>query len=426
MAAPKLALARPLRIRRPTDGLLADRVELWCGWLVADEGDFALRARCGDRDLLVGRCHDPTAPERPDVHGFWGLLFAQELLDLVEEGALRIDLFWGDRPCGAIRVRVTPIARRLASEYPLDLATHPVSQAPADGGREPPVVEFAGLGAVGGATVNALLRLQMLRDGIDVDVHGEADCPDLWQRACATGFPGRRGRDARTDRWIDGHACHGAARALGRPFARVTMLRDPIRRLCSLHDYRALVHPTSGGASSFADFVASGEARRSSQAWGLLRLAGREPDPRISDAELARLAAEEIDRSYALVGITERFEESLFLIAQTMGLREVGMWWRVLSAPRTVEWTSLSSDVRRAAERAVAADESLYERAKASFAERARALEGDPDLARYRRASMGRRELPDVWKTVECLRWRQTLAELNREAPPASATGARV
>jgi hypothetical protein len=426
VAAPQLSSSPQLQLRRPVDGLLADRVELFCGWLIADEGDFALRARVGGRDLDVYRCHDPAAPDRLDVHGFWGMLFVQQHLERIAEGALRIELFWRERPYGAIRLRVTPLARHLATGYPLDLRRYAVSPGVEDesAGAAAPVVELPGLGAVGGATLSQLFRLQMLRDRIDVDVHGEAEHAKLWARACAAGFGSPGGRSARTDRWIDGHSCYGAARALGRPFERVTLLREPLRRLCSVHDYRALVHPEQNRFACFADFVASGEARRSSQAWGLLRLAGREPDPRISDEELFRLAAAELARSYALVGITERFEESLFLICQAMRLREIGMWWRVLSAPRSVEWTTLPRDVRRAAERAVAADLRLYEQASTDFAVRARGLEGDPDLARYHRGSSDRRELSDVFKTVECLRWRQTLSDLEGEASSALAPGA--
>ena len=183
----------------------------------------------------------------------------------------------------------------------------------------------------------------------------------------------------------------------------------------SIHDYNASVHPQQHPFASVEEFVESGAARRSSQALGLLRLAGAEPDPGVADDEIAALAQAELERPEALVGITERFEECVFAVARAMGLASIGMWWRVLSAPRSLPVEALPSRVRRAAERAVAADLRLYERARSIFGERTGALAAHPTVERYRHDARARRELPAVLRAVECLRWRQRLGDTELE-----------
>lgn len=417
MTAPASAGSLSIRFDQPADRWLFERAETLSGWLEVDEGEFALGLRCGGRELAVRPCRHPSAPLRRGVHGFWSMLFLQEHLDEVAAGSLLLEVSWRGRACGSLRLRVTPIAQHLAREYPLDLRVHPVPpEIPAPtsatsrghaADRSPhPTVEFPGLGGVGGASLNQLVRLQLLREGGALPVYFEADQPRLWEGILAADPPSYR--------WIDGHACYGAAARLGRPFLRLVLLREPLRRLVSIHDYNALVHPDRHRFASFEEFVESGAARLASQAFGLLRLAGVEADPRASDREVAALACAELTRRDSLVGITEHFEESIFLVAQAMGLASIGMWWRVLSAPRSQAVDELPLRLRRAAERAVAADRLLYEEGLCVFHQRTAALARHPAVERYRRESGARREIPDVLRAVECLRWRQRLAEAER------------
>src|SRR5437868_5202953 len=107
------------------------------------------------------------------------------------------------------RVRTTASARRAAAASSSCVAAGTRTRA---GRARPPTLVFPALGAVGGASLNQLMRRKILHEGGTVPVHFEADHPALWERA--------RAADRRVPRWIDGHACYGAAERLGAPFMR--------------------------------------------------------------------------------------------------------------------------------------------------------------------------------------------------------------
>jgi hypothetical protein len=339
--------------------------------------------------------------ERRDACGFWGYVFVQELLDEERAGRLTIELRGNGQSLGTLSLQVTPSARLLAMEFPLDLAPYAVPAGSAGADHTPAAVVFPGLGGVGGATINEVVRVQMLRTGSDVTVHFEADDRALWQRA-GEAFGERY-------RWIDGHACHHAGAVEGR--ARFTLLRDPARRLLSVFDYGRLVHPDQFAFASFDDFVVSSAAWRATQAVGLLRAAGVAQADTLSPAEVHDRAARELDEAYALVGVTEMFEESLLLLCRLAGLRSIGMWWRVLAAPRSTPLEDLSARTRERLDALVAVDRALHAQAAASLHARVAAADLGDALARYRAAAAQERVLPDLLKQLECLRWRQVLAD---------------
>jgi hypothetical protein len=247
--------------------------------------------------------------------------------------------------------------------------------------------------------LNALFRRRTLQAGGAATVYGEANSPSLWSTIRA--HPG-----APAYRWIDGHECYdaGDANAL-----RVTLLREPIQRFVSVYNYGTLVHPEQF-RGSFAELVASGAAREHSQAAGLLRVAGA-AIPR-SDGELLAAARAELARAYALVGVTELFEETIFLMCRLAGYGSIGMWWRVLAAPRAIEVERIDARTRALLERDLAPDVALYEEARAAFRARVAAASFGPELGRYRAAAQCVHELSVEAKAVECLRWRQVLAAI--------------
>lgn len=384
---------------RPRDALLVGRAELVTGWLAAARDDVVVTASCAGRPLLLRRCFHPVMLERADACGFWGYVFVQEHLDETRAGRLVVELHGDGRPLATLSLQVTPSARLLASEHPLDLGAYDVPRA--GDASAPSAVVFPGLGGVGGATINEVIRVQMLREGSTVPVHFEADHRPLWQRIGEA----VRGRH----RWIDGHACHHAGDDPGR--ARFTMLREPARRMLSVFDYGRLVHPDAFPFASFDDFVVSRAAWRATQAVSLLRCAGVENADELSPGEVHDRAARELERTYALVGVTELFEESLLLLCQRLGLGSIGMWWRVLAAPRSTVLDELSARTRDRLEALVAVDRALHVHATA----RLRALVDDADLGdalvRYRAAAAREHVLPDLLKQLECMRWRQMLAD---------------
>ena len=392
-----------IRIDRPTDRLLVDRAELLCGRVEGACGPFSLTARVGGRALHLAPCRHPSGGPDP---GFWGYVFAQEVLDAADGGVVSIDFSWGDAAIGSVRLALTPIARELALSHPLDLSRHAV---PIAARRERPwTIVFPGLGGVGGASLNQVVRVELNRRGWALPVYHEADHRGLWRAITDEGVV--------PPRWIDGHACFAAADGFARASARVTLLREPLRRIVSVFRYNALVHPEGFAGTAFEDFVASGAARRFSMAVGLLRCAGQPAPEGLPDAELHALAHDQLEREYALVGITERFEESLFLLCDLAGWDAIGVWWRVLAAPRTLDLERLPSRLRLELERALAVDLRLYDDWQRAFLATEDRLDFEPALARYRAAAARQRELPDLLKTVECLRWRQVLHDAGRSA----------
>lgn len=398
-----------IHLDRPRDGLLVGRAELLTGWLAPATGAPPV-ASCGDTPILLRPCFHPAMLERSDAQGFWGYLFVQELLGEVRAGRLAIELRAGARHLGTSSLRVTPSANVLATEYPLDLGSYDVPPPPGAAPADPPAIVFPGLGGVGGASLNELMRVAMLRAGLDVPVHFEADRPDLWRRL--------RERQPMRFRWIDGHGCYPAGDDLDGPHVRVTMLREPARRLLSVFDYGTLVHPDAFASAGFDEFLRSPAARRATQAVGLLRVAGVASPELLPEDELLDRARIELDDAYALVGVTERFEESVLTLCRLAGLASIGMWWRVLAAPRSARLEDLPPRTRARLDALVAVDRRLYEHAAARLQPPCDSAFGAA-LARYQAAAATERPLPDVLKQLECLRWRQVLGE-----PPAVTSDA--
>jgi len=416
-------------VDRPADGLLVDRAELLTGWIEPHDagGDTAapngpdggardeLHATCGGRELVVRRCWHPQARRDPSVAGFWSMLIVQELLPFAMRDVLAVELWWRGAHVATLRFKISPVAAYLATAYPLNLDSYPVPLRAADDrpALRPSTVVFPGLGAVGGASLNQLMRRKILHEGGALPVHFEADHPVLWEHA--------RAADCRVPRWIDGHACHGAVDRLDAPFARVSVLREPAVRLLSIYNYNALVHPYDFPFTTVDEFLASDAAAAFTQAASLLRIAGKAVDAQAPADELYTCARAELRRSYALVGVTELFEETIFLLCQLGGHAAIGMWWKILSAPGRPDVAALAPATRRRLEALVAADRRLYDDARVALEAlvAARAL-GAP-LARYKADAAAAPELPDAYKLVECLRWRQILGDAELRTLRAAA-----
>ena len=387
-------------VDRPTDHQVWDRAEPIAGWVEGLRDAHGLRIVCAGVELPVGACLHPRGLDRRDVHGFWTELVVQRHLDAVRDGRLTLEVWRGDTRLAAVPLWISPFALELARTHPLDRAEYAVP-APATPAAPPRALVFPGLGAVGGSSLNRLMRTKMLHAGWATTVYDEANEPTLWERVRA-----RRPRVAY--RWVDGHGCWGAL-ASDDDAVRVTLLRDPVRRLISIYDYGVLVHPEDFAGGTFDDFVASGAARHYSQAAGLLRAAGREPVK--NDVALHRAAATALRTEYALVGITERFEETVLLTAGLAGYATIGAAYRVLAAPRSVQADQLSTATRRRLADDLAVDLELYEEARRCFDARAAAAGLGTALECYRAASARCRDLSPGAKAVECLRWRQVLSE---------------
>ncbi len=387
-------------VDRPADHQIWQRSELLAGRVDGGEDVATLAAWCGGEALTLRPCWHPSGQP-----GFWSELVLQRHRDAVREGSLGVEFVHDGRRVATVRLQVSPLAFELAGSHPLDLAVYPVPSPPRaeNGGSVPLTIVFPGLGAVGGSSLNALARTTMLREGWATAVYDEANVAALWSAA--------RAASPTPVRWVDGHGCYAAADPRRESAARVTLLRDPLRRLVSLFNYGSLVHPEDFGSWSFDAFVAAGASRRYSQAAALLRAAGRASEAELDGVALQQAARAELQRGYALVGIAEDFEASIFLLCRLAGWARIGMWRRVLAAPRAVDANALTSATRGRLAEDLAVDLELYEEARTVFAARLAAASFGPELERYRDAATHQSELSATAKAVECLRWRQVLAD---------------
>lgn len=390
-------------IDRPSDHQVWDRGEIVAGWIEGVPSLTGLRLTCGGEELPVAWCMHPRGLGRPDLHGFWTEVIVQRHLEAICDGMLRLEAWYDGVRAASLPLWIMPAARELATSHPLDLADYAVG---ATSHAVPRTIVFPGIGAVGGSSLHRLVRTKMLREDWTTTVYDEANVPALWEAV--------RARHPRlTYRWIDGHDCYDAAAIDGSDAVRVTILRDPVRRVVSVFNYGILVHPERFAGATFDELVASGEVRRHSQARALLRAAGC-PADELEGLALFRAAERALARGYALVGVTELFEETIFALCRLAGWTAIGMWRPVLAAPRAVDPERLSAATRGRLVADLAVDLDLYEAVRARFQAYVAGAGPDPTLDAYRAGARRRRELSAAAKAAECLRWRQVLADHDR------------
>lgn len=176
-----------------------------------------------------------------------------------------------------------------------------------------------------GQTLNTVLRANFpSRNSVWVAAVGSAE-----MRAQITAGEGSLGRQPL--RLLAGHFCFGIHRQLARQPEKVryfTVIRHPVGRARSFYEYirrnpnhyyhKQLV--SSG--QTFAEFAADPNTPElSNQQTRLIAGCNTAPD-RIDEAELER-AKRNIDESFVLAGLQERFDESLVLLKLLLGLKDI-------------------------------------------------------------------------------------------------------
>ncbi|MBD1381914.1 sulfotransferase family 2 domain-containing protein [Metabacillus arenae] len=117
-----------------------------------------------------------------------------------------------------------------------------------------------------------------------------------------------------------GHRNFGIHRYLNKPYTYITMLRDPIDRVISIYYYllRSPGHNLYDKVKdiSFEDFVLDDKFRRQTENLQTLFISGK------SSKELS-IAKHNLKNYFSVVGIMERFDESLFLMSQEFGWKNI-------------------------------------------------------------------------------------------------------
>ncbi|MGI8890895.1 MAG: sulfotransferase family 2 domain-containing protein [Chthoniobacterales bacterium] len=118
---------------------------------------------------------------------------------------------------------------------------------------------------------------------------------------------------------VRGHLYYGVHEFLPQGATYITMLRDPVKRFFSSYYFiqRRPLHPLHRKVTSerigVADFIRLTPLRQNLQC---SMIAGIKNDGKSDDRMLAT-AKENLAKSFSVVGLSERFEESLMLIAKT-------------------------------------------------------------------------------------------------------------
>ncbi len=226
----------------------------------------------------------------------------------------------------------------------------------------------------------------------------------------------RRLRERRTPahRLFFGHMAYGLHRELGRPAVYATMLREPRARLTSAYRFAAATpaHPFHEAIArrglSLQGFLEAGLMPEMDNAQ--VRFLGEDPHlpfGEAADATLERALANL--ETVPIIGITERFDESLLLMARRLGWTRPP-WYvrRNVGAPRPAaeaERDPPSPELEGLIGLCTRLDEVLYRAALVRFAAlRIEAGLTEADVARFRRhnATWGRALLSarGVWVRV--------------------------
>lgn len=221
---------------------------------------------------------------------------------------------------------------------------------------------FVHLRKTAGSTLRQIIR-QQFRRGETIEIYGKtmAEANEKWARVPLE-------TRARL-KCVLGHLTYGTELFAPQPIAPFTFLRDPVERVVSEYFYnlrtpgekfhailnRRRLTLEQFIASDFAAEVHNTQTRR---------LAGEPPNP--TPRELFDRASAHLRERFVMVGIRERFEESLLLCRAILGWRK--LVYRPVNVNRyrpPVE--AISAPTRRAIEQANSLDRELYRLACARF-----------------------------------------------------------
>jgi hypothetical protein len=192
---------------------------------------------------------------------------------------------------------------------------------------------------------------------------------------------------------IKGHYQFGLHEHLPQESTYITFLRNPIERIISHYNYVSndSAHPLHGsikdGRMTVEDYVLSGRSLELDN--GQTRMiSGRESESGFGQcsAEILEIAIRNIEAHFALVGLVERFEESMVLMKQSFGWNNV-YYARKNVSRNGIRKSDLTPGALRTLEKHSLLDIELYRHAEKLLAEKvaARSEEVACDIARLRK-----------------------------------------
>jgi hypothetical protein len=199
--------------------------------------------------------------------------------------------------------------------------------------------------------------------------------------------------ERRLVRLIEGHTIFGVHEFVPRPSTYITLLRNPVSLTISQYNFVArkpmhwLHDDVTSNATSLDTYVRSGISLETDNSQ-TRALAGDTSTPfgECSEAML-KAAKANIDKHFSVVGLTERFDETLMLLRKAFGWSNM-FYVRANVAPNRHRRDPVPSSTLRRIEKQNALDMELYRWAVERFD---RSLTSDPtlasDLRRFRRTN---------------------------------------
>jgi hypothetical protein len=225
---------------------------------------------------------------------------------------------------------------------------------------------------------------------------------------------------------VGGHVPYGLDELIPRPVAYVTMLRDPVRRIVS-HYWYVLDEPdhylheaVAGVGMTLRDYAEAGADLSPELENGQLRLFSARSRTMLRPDGACLEEAKAALREFAVVGTTERFDESLVAMQHALGLRRPAYVSENVGRTRP---KPLDAETRELIESRNRLDLELYDYASRLLDERVRVGGAgfEADVRRLRRRNAVYKALRD-----RAPRAARLLFERNRDDAVLRARGAAV
>ncbi|MBK8899818.1 MAG: sulfotransferase family 2 domain-containing protein [Anaerolineaceae bacterium] len=172
-----------------------------------------------------------------------------------------------------------------------------------------------------------------------------------------------------------GHEGFGFHRALERPCTYITILRDPVDRVLSHYYYirqnqkNRMHEAVMDDNMDLAEFVSSGISNEVDNSQTKF-LAGLET-PYLKAGEygdeILQMARQNLRTHFAVVGLTERFDESLILLKRTLGWQHWPFYVPANVTRKRPHHQQIARETRELIQEANRLDSALYQFAQAQF-----------------------------------------------------------
>lgn len=208
-------------------------------------------------------------------------------------------------------------------------------------------------------------------------------------------------------RLIRGHTPFGIHTLLSEPFTYVTFLRDPVKRVISHYYYvlntpHHLLHETMVSQTmSLEDYVSSGINYELDN--GQVRqLAGVSDEIPYGDCaeDLLAQAIANLETCFPVVGLTERFDESLLLMHHFLGWQKYPYYVPQNVSRKKPPLSEVSAQTTQLIEQHNALDRALYAYGQARFTTLLKSL-SEKDLARFHQLN----QLYYPWGKMKSTAW---------------------